>query len=131
MLSIPNSLCEAARIDGYSEIRIFFNIIVPPCKAGLATLTIFAFNASMDRGTRKNKIRAGLTGILDQTERFGRRSCFYMLQGQHILAPKLPETGTAGMRRMAGEFSAENCTLNSDVYNLLTKILKPARESEL
>jgi multiple sugar transport system permease protein len=44
MLSIPNSLCEAARIDGYSEIRIFFNIIVPLCKAGLATLTIFAFN---------------------------------------------------------------------------------------
>ncbi|GHV67420.1 sugar ABC transporter ATP-binding protein [Spirochaetia bacterium] len=44
MLSIPNSLCEAARIDGYSEIRIFANIIMPLCKAALATLAIFAFN---------------------------------------------------------------------------------------
>jgi multiple sugar transport system permease protein len=44
MLSIPNSLCEAARIDGYGEIHIFMKIIIPLSKAGLATLTIFAFN---------------------------------------------------------------------------------------
>jgi multiple sugar transport system permease protein len=44
MLSIPNALCEAARIDGCSEIWIFLRIIIPMCKAGLATLTIFTFN---------------------------------------------------------------------------------------
>jgi multiple sugar transport system permease protein len=44
MLGIPNALCEAARIDGYSELRIYATIILPLCKAGLATLTVFAFN---------------------------------------------------------------------------------------
>jgi multiple sugar transport system permease protein len=44
MLSIPNALCEAARIDGCGEMWIFLRIIIPMSKAGLATLTIFTFN---------------------------------------------------------------------------------------
>jgi ABC-type glycerol-3-phosphate transport system permease component len=38
--SIPDELIEAARIDGASEFRIFIQIILPLCKATLATLAI-------------------------------------------------------------------------------------------
>jgi multiple sugar transport system permease protein len=44
--NIPDSLIEAARIDGCSEIRIFATVIMPLCKPLLATLGIFAFLGS-------------------------------------------------------------------------------------
>ncbi|MDR3276882.1 MAG: carbohydrate ABC transporter permease [Treponema sp.] len=44
MLSIPNSLSEAARIDGCSSFRIYWNIILPLTKTGLATLCVLSFN---------------------------------------------------------------------------------------
>ena len=40
---IPDSLCEAARIDGMSEYRIYSSIMLPLSKPALATLTIFTF----------------------------------------------------------------------------------------
>jgi len=43
MLTIPNSLIEAARIDGAKEFRIFRSIIVPLAKPIIATLAIFSF----------------------------------------------------------------------------------------
>ncbi len=39
--SIPDSLEEAARIDGASFTRIFFSIVIPVSKASLATIIIF------------------------------------------------------------------------------------------
>lgn len=44
MLGIPEELSEAAKIDGCSEIKTFTGIIMPLCKPGLATLTVFTFN---------------------------------------------------------------------------------------
>ncbi|MDR2657020.1 MAG: carbohydrate ABC transporter permease [Oscillospiraceae bacterium] len=44
MLSIPDSLHEAARIDGCGSFRIYTSIILPLCKTGLATLTVLTFN---------------------------------------------------------------------------------------
>lgn len=44
MLGIPEELSEAAKIDGCSEMKIFTGIIMPLCKPGLATLTVFTFN---------------------------------------------------------------------------------------
>ncbi len=44
MMGIPDELCEAARIDGAGEAKIFGSIIMPLCKPGLSTLTIFTFN---------------------------------------------------------------------------------------
>ncbi|NLE97662.1 MAG: carbohydrate ABC transporter permease [Propionibacterium sp.] len=41
--SIPDELIEAAKVDGASEARIFFTIIVPLCKPILATLGLFVF----------------------------------------------------------------------------------------
>lgn len=43
ILSIPDSLLEAARVDGASEWCIFSRIIVPIVKPVLAVLTIFSF----------------------------------------------------------------------------------------
>ncbi len=40
---IPNDLCEAARIDGMSEYKIYARIMLPLSKPALSTLTIFTF----------------------------------------------------------------------------------------
>jgi len=44
--TIPNDLIESARIDGCSEFRIFWSIILPLCKPVLAALGIFTFMGS-------------------------------------------------------------------------------------
>ncbi|MCK8485792.1 carbohydrate ABC transporter permease [Paenibacillus sp. MBLB2552] len=41
--SIPDELCEAARIDGLSEYGIWGKIMLPLSKPALSTLTIFTF----------------------------------------------------------------------------------------
>ncbi len=41
--SIPDSLLEAARMDGAGEFRIYRSIILPLCKPVLITLAIFTF----------------------------------------------------------------------------------------
>lgn len=43
MISIPNELLEAARIDGLNEYRTFGKIALPLAKPGIATLVIFTF----------------------------------------------------------------------------------------
>jgi ABC-type glycerol-3-phosphate transport system permease component len=43
MLSIPQSLDEAAEIDGAGKWRLFWEIILPLSRPGLITLTIFTF----------------------------------------------------------------------------------------
>lgn len=43
MVSIPDELLEAARIDGASELKIFFKIVVPLSKPIIAVLVIFTF----------------------------------------------------------------------------------------
>jgi multiple sugar transport system permease protein len=42
-LAIPDSLLDAARIDGASELRLFFSIVLPVIRPVLATLAIFTF----------------------------------------------------------------------------------------
>ncbi len=44
--SLPDALLEAARIDGASEGRIFFLIVLPLLKPVLVTLAVFAFLGS-------------------------------------------------------------------------------------
>ncbi|MHB9856745.1 carbohydrate ABC transporter permease [Streptomyces sp. YIM S03343] len=46
MLGIPDSLLEAAKIDGAGQMRIFFRIVLPMCGPPLATLTILTFLGS-------------------------------------------------------------------------------------
>ncbi|MCL2035212.1 MAG: carbohydrate ABC transporter permease [Oscillospiraceae bacterium] len=40
--NIPDSLIESARLEGCSEFRVFWNIVLPLSKAGLATIAFFS-----------------------------------------------------------------------------------------
>lgn len=42
-MSIPDELCEAARVDGMNEYQIWWKIMLPLSKPALSTLTIFTF----------------------------------------------------------------------------------------
>ncbi len=43
MMTIPRELDEAAEIDGASKWRVYTDIILPLCRPGIITLTIFTF----------------------------------------------------------------------------------------
>lgn len=42
-LTIPDSLIEAARMDGASDFKIYWSVVLPLCKPILVTLAIFTF----------------------------------------------------------------------------------------
>ncbi len=44
--SFPTTLIEAARIDGYNEMQIFWRIVMPNMKPALAALGIYMFNSA-------------------------------------------------------------------------------------
>ena len=46
MLSIPDDLLDAARIDGAGEFRIYWSIVMPLARPVLVTLAIFTFMSS-------------------------------------------------------------------------------------
>jgi multiple sugar transport system permease protein len=46
LLSVPGEYVDAARIDGASEPRIYWNIILPMCRPALSALAIFSFTGS-------------------------------------------------------------------------------------
>ncbi|MTI54239.1 carbohydrate ABC transporter permease [Geosporobacter ferrireducens] len=43
MMYIPDAYVESAKVDGASQLRIFFSIILPTSKTGLAALAILVF----------------------------------------------------------------------------------------
>lgn len=43
MLSFPTSLIEAARIDGYGEVGIFFKVVMPNMKPAVGAIGIYMF----------------------------------------------------------------------------------------
>ncbi|MGQ9555946.1 MAG: carbohydrate ABC transporter permease [Anaerolineae bacterium] len=42
-MSFPSELIEAAKLDGASELRILFQVVMPVAKPGIAVLGIFTF----------------------------------------------------------------------------------------
>jgi ABC-type glycerol-3-phosphate transport system permease component len=48
MLGIPKDLIDSARIDGASELRIFWQIVLPLCKPALVALAVFTFREAWD-----------------------------------------------------------------------------------
>jgi multiple sugar transport system permease protein len=46
---LPDSLIEAARLDGCSELGIFFHIILPNCKPALGALALLSFRDNWDQ----------------------------------------------------------------------------------
>ncbi len=74
-MGIPDSLCEAARIDGMNEFKIYANIMLPLSKPALATLTIFTFVATWNdylgptiylKSEAKKTIQIGLQRFIGQ-----------------------------------------------------------------
>lgn len=43
---VPNDFIEAAQIDGCSELRIFFQVVLPMVKPARITLAVFTFNSA-------------------------------------------------------------------------------------
>jgi multiple sugar transport system permease protein len=43
LLSLPDSLLDAARVDGASEFRIYWSLVLPLCRPILVTLALFTF----------------------------------------------------------------------------------------
>jgi ABC-type glycerol-3-phosphate transport system permease component len=48
MLTIPDDMLDAARLDGSSEPRIFFGLVLPMSRAALSSLAIFIFMWNWD-----------------------------------------------------------------------------------
>ncbi|MDX6307620.1 MAG: multiple sugar transport system permease protein [Nocardioidaceae bacterium] len=48
MLSIPNELLDAARIDGAGEFRIYWSVVLPLCLPALAANAIFTFQGAWE-----------------------------------------------------------------------------------
>jgi ABC-type glycerol-3-phosphate transport system permease component len=48
MLKIPDELIDAARLDGASELRVFFQVAVPLSWPAIATVAIFAWREAWD-----------------------------------------------------------------------------------
>ena len=46
---LPDSLLEAARLDGCSELGIFFRIVLPNCKPALGALALLSFRDTWDQ----------------------------------------------------------------------------------
>ena len=72
---IPNELCEAARVDGMSEYKIYSHIMLPLSKPALSTLTIFTFVATWNdylgpliylKSQEKKTIQLGLKMFIGQ-----------------------------------------------------------------
>jgi multiple sugar transport system permease protein len=42
-LGIPQSVLDAARVDGAGELRVFWSVVVPLCRPVLVTLALFTF----------------------------------------------------------------------------------------
>ncbi len=72
---IPNDLCEAARIDGMNEYRIYAKIMLPLSKPALSTLTIFTFVTTWNdylgpliylKSQEKKTIQLGLKMFISQ-----------------------------------------------------------------
>lgn len=72
---IPDDLCEAARIDGMSEYRIYASIMLPLSKPALSTLIIFTFVTTWNdylgpliylKSQEKKTIQLGLKMFISQ-----------------------------------------------------------------
>ena len=74
-MGIPDSLCEAARVDGMTEYGIWAKLMLPLSKPALSTLTIFTFVATWNdflgpmiylRTETKKTLQLGLRMFISQ-----------------------------------------------------------------
>jgi multiple sugar transport system permease protein len=87
LLSIPDSLIEAARIDGASDWRIFWTIIMPLAMPILVTLALFTF-----MGTWNDFLWPLI--VLNKQEMFTLPVVVANLMGEHAPDPELMMAGS-------------------------------------
>jgi multiple sugar transport system permease protein len=87
MLSIPQELLEAARVEGAGELRIYWSVVMPLARPILATLAIFTFM------TTWNDFMWPLIILTDQT-RYTLPVALANLVGEHALDIELMMAGS-------------------------------------
>lgn len=89
-MGVPNDLIDAARLDGFSEIRIFWKIAMPLVRPALAALCIFTFLGNWNAYlwplivTRSDEMRTLPVGIAFFSSEAG--SQFYLVMAAASLA---------------------------------------------
>ncbi len=106
MDGVPDELIEAAQIDGASDVRIYWSIILPLILPAIATLAILTFQATWNS--------AETSTLFINTESL-RTFAFYLTT--------LTATNAAGANTVAGQGMAAAATLIMFVPNLLIFIL--------
>ena len=84
--SVPDSLLDAARIDGAGEFRIYRSLILPLSKPVLVSLAVFTFMGSW------NDFMWPLI-ILTQEDRYTLPVALANLMGEHVQDPPLMMAG--------------------------------------
>ena len=84
--SVPDSLLDAARIDGAGEFRIYRSLILPLSKPILVSLAVFTFMGSW------NDFMWPLI-ILSQEDRYTLPVALANLMGEHVQDPQLMMAG--------------------------------------
>lgn len=87
MMSVPQELIEAARIDGASELRIYWSVVMPLARPILATLATFMFM------TAWNDFMWPLIVLSDQT-RYTLPVALANLSGEHAQDVELMMAGS-------------------------------------
>jgi multiple sugar transport system permease protein len=87
VLSVPNELLDAARVDGLGELRIFWTIVLPTIKPILVTLATFTFLSAW------NDFMWPLI-ILSDSAKYTLPVALANLSGEHILDAELMMAGS-------------------------------------
>jgi ABC-type glycerol-3-phosphate transport system permease component len=74
--TLPDELVEAARVDGSSEFTIFFRVILPLARPGIATVVIFQFLQTWNEFLMANT-------VLQDTDKLPLQPVLFGLMGQY------------------------------------------------
>lgn len=92
--TLPHELIEAARVDGVSEIRIFWHIVVPLMKPAIAALSVLIFTfiwndyfwaVVLTQGIESQPVTAGITSFNAQF-----RAAYHLMSAGSIVAALPP-----------------------------------------
>ncbi|GAA1434322.1 carbohydrate ABC transporter permease [Microlunatus lacustris] len=74
--TLPDELVEAARVDGSSELTIFWRVILPLARPGIATVVIFQFLQTWNEFLMANT-------VLQDTDKLPLQPVLFSLTGQY------------------------------------------------
>jgi multiple sugar transport system permease protein len=92
--ALPHELIEAARVEGVSEIRIFWYVVLPLMKPAIAALSVLIFTfiwndyfwaVVLTQGTESQPVTAGITSFNAQY-----RAAFHLMSAGSIVAALPP-----------------------------------------